>query len=558
MSIRFSIITPCLNAAAHIEDAIRSVQAQGWPDTEHIVVDGGSTDGTVEILRKYPHLKWVSEPDAGQADAMQKGFRMSTGGVIGYLNADDVYLEGAFAAVAPHFEAGEKFVQGRVKVIQSGGRQDNEWLNDPKSDFESMLRHWEPQAFCVNPAGYFYTREVQEACPFNPANADKMDLEFLLDAASRFAFKKIDRTLGVFNLDPQTKTARAQATPGYWWPENFPFLERFIEKLPENERARFRKQRDWGYQLRRKWTVDKLLASPQALEHIEKGTIIPLPSSGHHLDRVHPFDTYAAPGDAVILVHQVGKVASMAVFTALLSLPKHAMPGAVYHSHTLSPMFLEPEMKRQNRPQLQYDHTLSKTYDRTKEKLSWHFITLFRDPMSIGLSIVFELLESVFKEQFNPNAAFPSNEQIASRVRDVLRTYVLPYFDNEFANGLGIDIFARPFDKARGYSIVESGHSRTLVMKFEALEQNFSEAIEAFLGFRGLQLKRVNESRHKGHGVAEAYEAAKASVQFDSAFLDSVYGHKVVRHFYTDEEIAALRARWEKSGVRHGSGVRSS
>lgn len=396
----------------------------------------------------------------------------------------------------------------------------------------SILRHWEPQAFCVNPVGYFYTREVQEACPFNPDNADKMDLEFLLDAASRFAFKKIDHVLGVFRLDPQTKTARAQATPGYWWPENFAFLERFIEQLPEEERALFRKQRDWGYQLRRKWTIDRLLDTPQALEYIENGTIIPLPSPDHHLDRVHPFDNFAAPGDAVILVHQVGKVASMAVFTALLSLPKDTMPGVVYHSHTLSPMFLDPEMKRQNRPQLQYDHTLSKTYDREKARLSWHFITLFRDPMSIGLSIVFELLDSVFKEQFNPNATMPSNEQIASRVRDVLRTYVLPYFDYEFAGYLGIDLFSKPFDKSRGYSIVECGHSRALILKFEALGQNFNEAIEAFLGLRGLELKRVNESRSKGYGVAEAYEAAKASVKFEAPFLDSVYGHKVVEHIY--------------------------
>src|SRR6201996_1418400 len=98
--MKISIITPSFNQGRFIEDAIRSVLAQNYPDIEHIVVDNCSTDGTLDVLRKYPHIKWVSEPDRGQSHALNKGFRMATGDVLAWLNCDDFYLRGAFHAAA--------------------------------------------------------------------------------------------------------------------------------------------------------------------------------------------------------------------------------------------------------------------------------------------------------------------------------------------------------------------------------------------------------------------------------------------------------------------------
>lgn len=91
-----SIITPAYNSEAYIEEAIKSVLKQGYTDFEHIVVDGGSTDGTHEILEQYPHLNVISEPDDGIYDAVNKGLREATGELIGWLNSDDVYADGAF------------------------------------------------------------------------------------------------------------------------------------------------------------------------------------------------------------------------------------------------------------------------------------------------------------------------------------------------------------------------------------------------------------------------------------------------------------------------------
>jgi glycosyltransferase involved in cell wall biosynthesis len=99
-----SIITPCLNRASMIREAVDSVLAQGYPSVEHIVMDAGSTDGTLEILRTYPHLHVVSEPDDGMYNAINKGLRLAKGQIIGLLNSDDLYAEGCFDAVVTAFE----------------------------------------------------------------------------------------------------------------------------------------------------------------------------------------------------------------------------------------------------------------------------------------------------------------------------------------------------------------------------------------------------------------------------------------------------------------------
>jgi len=94
-----SIITPSFNSAKYIEDCIQSVLNQNYNNFEHIIIDGSSTDGTIEILKKYPHLKWLSEPDEGQSDALNKGFKLAKGDIIGWLNSDDVYLPNTFKKV---------------------------------------------------------------------------------------------------------------------------------------------------------------------------------------------------------------------------------------------------------------------------------------------------------------------------------------------------------------------------------------------------------------------------------------------------------------------------
>ena len=98
-----SVVTPSFNSVHTIRDTIESVLRQDYPNWEHIVIDGGSKDGTIEILKSYPHLKWVSEKDEGHYHAMNKGIERAMGEVVNILNADDCFAPGALRAVSEAF-----------------------------------------------------------------------------------------------------------------------------------------------------------------------------------------------------------------------------------------------------------------------------------------------------------------------------------------------------------------------------------------------------------------------------------------------------------------------
>lgn len=102
-----SIVTPSFNSAKYIEDCIKSVFEQNYHNYEHIIIDGGSIDGTIEILKKYSHLKWISETDMGQSDALNKGFKIARGDIIGWLNSDDYLLGGTLHHVSNLFHKGQ-------------------------------------------------------------------------------------------------------------------------------------------------------------------------------------------------------------------------------------------------------------------------------------------------------------------------------------------------------------------------------------------------------------------------------------------------------------------
>lgn len=117
-SPKISILTPSYNQGNYIEENIQAVLNQDYLNFEHIIIDGGSTDGTVEILKKYPHLKWVSERDDGQSDALNKGLAMATGEIIGWINSDDYYEPRIFRDIADRFkEVSVQWVIGLIKQI---------------------------------------------------------------------------------------------------------------------------------------------------------------------------------------------------------------------------------------------------------------------------------------------------------------------------------------------------------------------------------------------------------------------------------------------------------
>lgn len=113
-----TVVTPSFNQANYLEDAIRSVLRQEYPNIEYLVIDGGSTDGSLEIIQRYEDrlAAWISEPDAGQAEAINKGLNRAAGNIVAWLNSDDVYLPGAVSqavkALGAHPEAGMVYGDG--------------------------------------------------------------------------------------------------------------------------------------------------------------------------------------------------------------------------------------------------------------------------------------------------------------------------------------------------------------------------------------------------------------------------------------------------------------
>src|SRR6266699_3928213 len=103
--LKISVVTPSFNQAIYLESTLRSVLEQDYPHVEHIVIDGGSTDGSVDILQRYASRLafWRSEKDGGQAEAIAKGFQRATGDILCWLNSDDLFLPGALRAVAEVF-----------------------------------------------------------------------------------------------------------------------------------------------------------------------------------------------------------------------------------------------------------------------------------------------------------------------------------------------------------------------------------------------------------------------------------------------------------------------
>ncbi len=141
---KITVVTPSYNQARFLEQTILSVLNQGYPNLEYIIMDGGSTDGSVEIIRKYKDrlAYWVSEPDDGQADAIYRGFERSTGEILGWLNSDDYYLPGALWAVGEFFAthpSAEWVIGHSIQVDESGRLLCQRWC--PRVTFNSLL-YW--------------------------------------------------------------------------------------------------------------------------------------------------------------------------------------------------------------------------------------------------------------------------------------------------------------------------------------------------------------------------------------------------------------------------------
>lgn len=233
---RFTIVTPSLNQAATLRSTLASVLSQdGAFELEYIVVDGGSTDGSVEMIRSVAEqvaagawpvrclrasLTWLSEPDGGQAEAINKGLRLATGDVVAWLNSDDTYLPGALEAVRLAFDddADVSFVHGDGLVVDAQGDVSWVWRSRPYDQRVMTTYHflWNNFTNLVMQQATFWRRQVHDRVGLLDETFHfAMDAEYWIRAsAAGLRFRYLPRELATFRMAEGTKT---MSSPTVFW-----------------------------------------------------------------------------------------------------------------------------------------------------------------------------------------------------------------------------------------------------------------------------------------------------------------------------------------------------
>lgn len=201
-----SIVTPSYNQAPFLEQTILSVLNQDYPTIEYIIIDGGSTDGSVDIIKKYEDrlAYWVSEPDRGQSDAINKGFARATGNVFGWLNSDDMYEEGAIARVAEHFIAYTEcqLVYGEGRYVDEAGTYLYPASYVQPFDRKRLLSF----DYVLQPAAFWRRSLWERTGKLRLEYNWGMDWEWFLRAAYLTNFCHISQSLALYRIVSSAKT----------------------------------------------------------------------------------------------------------------------------------------------------------------------------------------------------------------------------------------------------------------------------------------------------------------------------------------------------------------
>lgn len=213
LTTKLSIITPVFNGIRFIESCIVNVIEQECPGVEHVIVDGGSTDGTVAIIRRfaesYGHIRWVSEKDRGQSDAMNKGVRLAGGAILGFLNVDDYYEPGALHEAIDLIKGlpEPSLLVGNCQVWGDDGKLLN--VNKPAHlEITQLLTADESRfPFPVNPSAYYYHKSLHDIIGmYDTSEHYALDIDFILRAATYVTPVYIDRLFGNYRYIQGTKT----------------------------------------------------------------------------------------------------------------------------------------------------------------------------------------------------------------------------------------------------------------------------------------------------------------------------------------------------------------
>lgn len=209
---KISIVTPSYNQAEFLEQAIKSILSQNYPNIEYWVIDGNSTDNTLDILKKYDSkINWLSEKDLGQADAINKGLKRSTGDILAYLNSDDLYLPGSLEKVGQTFKKKSiNWLTGDYEIINEKGDKLKSFIPTYKSFW---LKHFSPFVLksinsVIPQPSTFWSREAYEKIGEFKKNLNySMDYDYWLRLSKNFKFHYLPETLSQFRVHKKSKSS---------------------------------------------------------------------------------------------------------------------------------------------------------------------------------------------------------------------------------------------------------------------------------------------------------------------------------------------------------------
>ena len=206
--LKISIITPSFNQGRFLEQTIKSVLDQSYPNLEYIIIDGGSSDNSVEIIRKYEKslAYWVSEPDGGQTHAINKGLKRATGEIIAYLNSDDFYLPGSLQKVAEFFSANPDvgLMYGDCNIIDEKGTV---VLRKRELQFDYTMGCMIGFGVLIPQPSAFIRRETfQKVGYFNEEFQNSMDSEYWFRVARAAKIRHMPAALSAFRIHGDSKT----------------------------------------------------------------------------------------------------------------------------------------------------------------------------------------------------------------------------------------------------------------------------------------------------------------------------------------------------------------
>ncbi len=250
---KISIVMPSLNKAEFIERSILSILNQNYPNIELIIIDGGSTDGTLEIIRKYEKFitYWTSEKDQGQSDALNKGFKKCTGTIFGFLNSDDLYLPGAFEYASSVLckNPNKKIIFGDYLCID----KDDSTI-DYMHAFDFNLNHFKYEGFHLNAQSMFWKSDVHKRFSgFNINLYYTMDYQLILEFGineGEHSFIRVPKVLGAFRMYDGQKTKLKIPTNAINEHKLMAKIYEYKDKytlIGKLKRIYFRVRRSWWY-----------------------------------------------------------------------------------------------------------------------------------------------------------------------------------------------------------------------------------------------------------------------------------------------------------------------